>query len=114
MIVRPALAVPTTVFIRERFVAFAENTINKRSPAIIGCEIVLDKPLLMLPMVTIPVSDGVRVRTAAVGLKMLLPADARYTWAVIVRVDPIRDNAAVVVKEAAIPVIVPFRGTVKE
>lgn len=65
----------------------------------------------MVPIATIPVIAGANVTTApATAEKLLFGVGELYNCAVIVMVEPINDNAKVVLKKADIDVIVPSLG----
>lgn len=114
MIVIPALAIPVTVLIRFRPDAVAENTTKIRSPWETGTLSELDAALLNpAPIATVPLKGGVKLIDAAVWVKVLLPAGAMNTVALIVIDDPIRVSASVFLNVAAICVMVPFLGAVK-
>ena len=90
----------------------AENTINKRVP-VVTC---IDRPeietLLTEPIEIIFVNAGDNVTAAPeTGVKVLSGTVDWYNCAVMLTVDPIRVNDAVVLKYAVIEVIVPVRGT---
>lgn len=75
-IVIDALPKPCTVLTREPVpVAVAENTISKRSPGDTGTGATFIVPFAIVPGVTV-VRDGVKLTSAVVGLKVLLPAGA--------------------------------------
>ena len=102
------------MFIRVRPVAVDENTINRRVPAVTGMDNPVLMPLLVVPIPNIPVKAGANVTVApTTGEKVLSGTVELYNCAVIVTVEPTRASAAVVLKNAAIDVMVPSLGTEK-
>ena len=73
MILTPALAKPEIIVAISRpAVTAAENTINKRVPAVTGIFSPFVSPLATVPMLTSPVRPGANVTTApGIGAKVL-------------------------------------------
>ena len=79
MIVRPALAKPTTVLTSVVPADIAENTIKSRVCAVTGIASPVTIPLLTVPTATGPVSAGASVTAApATGVKVLLGVGDEY------------------------------------
>src|SRR5436309_2491200 len=92
-------------------VTVAVNTSNNRVLAVTGMLNPDVRPSLIVPNNTTPVNDGANVTSAPGTLvKLLSGVGDEYSCAVIVIVLPIRVRATVVLKYAAISVIVPARG----
>ena len=95
----PALAYPITVLINDSPVAEAVKTNNKRVWFVTGTFNPVKVPEVMEPMDKIPVNDGDNVALApGTAVKLLSGVVERYNVARIVIFDPIKDNAAVVLK----------------
>lgn len=100
--------------IRDKPVAVAVKTKSKRVWFVTDIESPVTVPEDMVPRASMPVSDGDNVTTApGTAVKLLFGVEELYNWAVIVMVLPRRLNAAVVLKNAEILVIVPFLGIEK-
>ncbi|SPF51858.1 hypothetical protein SBF1_5390002 [Candidatus Desulfosporosinus infrequens] len=98
-ITTPALAYPATVLISVNPAAVAENTINNLVCAVTGIANPVRIALLIVPTESMPVRAGANVTAVpATGEKVLSGVVELYNCAVIVIVDPTRDNAAVVLK----------------
>ncbi|MDF2567912.1 MAG: mucin 17-like protein, partial [Oscillospiraceae bacterium] len=94
--------------------AVAVNTIKSRVSAVTGIASPVVSPLLIVPIATTPVSGGANVTIApGIGANVLSGVVELYSCAVRVTVVPTRANATVVLKYAAIEVIVPSLGTEK-
>lgn len=103
-----------TVAISIPAVTAAENTSNKRVPAVTGMASPLVIPELVLPRLMIPVRGGARVTAApGIGVKVLSGAVDRYSWAVSVTSDPTRAAGTPTLAKALIEVIVPSLGMEK-
>lgn len=95
----PALAYPTTVFIKEIPLACAEYTINKRELAVTGIDNPVVIPLLIVPIDIVPESAGERFTIApGIGVNTLFGVFDTYNCALIVILEPRSDKAAVVLK----------------
>jgi hypothetical protein len=113
-IATPALAYPDTVLTSDKPAAVAENTINNLVCPVTGIANPVRIALLIVPTASMPVRAGANVtEVPATGEKVLSGVVELYNCAVIVIVDPTKANAVVVLKNAAIEVIVPSRGTEK-
>jgi len=98
-ITTPALAYPDTVLISDKPAAVVENTINNLVCAVTGIANSVRIALLIVPTESTPVRAGANVTAVpATGEKVLSGVVELYNCAVIVIVDPTRDNAAVVLK----------------
>jgi hypothetical protein len=87
------------VLAKERPVAVEEKTINKRVSGVTGIDSPVVRPLETLPIAIIPVNAGANVTTApGIGVNKLSGVGELYNCAVTVTVDPVRANAAVLLK----------------
>lgn len=110
----PTLTYPSTVLIRVIPAAVIEITINKRVLLVTGIDNPVRMPFETVPNERIPVSGEAKVTAVpAIGENVLSSVGDEYNWAVTVTVDPTKLNATVVLKYAAIDVIVPSRGAEK-
>jgi hypothetical protein len=109
----PALAYPAAILTSDKPVAVAEKTINKRVSGVTDMDKPVRIPLLTVPIPSIPVSAGAKVTGVPIGEKILSGVVELYNCAVMVIVDSTRARATVVLKYAAMDVIVPARGTEK-
>ena len=111
-IVTPALAYPSTVLTRLTPAAVIEYTISKRVSVVTGMLSPVSKPFEVVPMASAPVKAGASVTAVpAIGVNVLSGVVDSYSCAVMVTVVPTNAKATVVLKKAAIEVMVPSRGT---
>ena len=109
---RPALAYPATVLIRDNPLAVAENTSISRVWAVTGILSPVSAPFNRVPIDRTPESAGVRlINVPATGEKTLFGVVDWYICAFTVTVEPIKERAAVVLKNALKEVMIPARGT---
>ena len=108
----PALAYPVMVLINVNPLADAENTSIRRVWAVTGILSPEREPLSNVPTDIAPVRAGVRlISVPATGENTLFGVADWYICAFTVTVEPIRESASVVLKNALNEVIVPARGT---
>ena len=105
---------PAISLISDRPAAIAENTNSRRVSGVTAIDNPVRRPLLTFPAETTPVSAGASVTVVpAIGEKILLGVVELYSCAVMVTVDPTSARGVVMLKYAAIDVIIPSRGTEK-
>ena len=111
VIPNPALAYPAMVLSSVSPLADAESTSISLVRAVTGMLSPVREPFSSVPMDITPVREGVRLSSVpALGVNTLFGVADWYICAVTVTVEPTRERAAVVLKNALKEVIVPARG----